>query len=382
MKTIETTKILIGENPKWKLTFPYDKDAVELIKTISGARWEPKGKFWHFPIERGTIAWLNHKFEGKLLFKESSSSADQIKKDVNREHSVKGGVTGITISGSRHEDIQSEFMKSLILKQYSPRTIETYTIMLRLFLKYFNDRDVNSLSDEEIREYLLYLLNKKKVSLSYQNQAINAIKYYYEQVLGRVTKTYYLARPKRSIRYPTVLSEEEVIQIIQQTDNLKHRMVISLIYSAGLRIGEAVNLKIEDIDTKMGYIMVCAGKGRKDRRTLLSKSILEELRLYYQVYRPNKWVFNGQDGGQYSDESIQAVFRKAVLKCGILKHVTVHTLRHSFATHLLEHGVNLRYIQTLLGHSSSKTTEIYTHVTNKGLFDIKSPLDNLDLGKK
>ncbi|MEI8006874.1 MAG: tyrosine-type recombinase/integrase [Bacteroidota bacterium] len=382
MKTIETTKILIGENPMWKLTFPYDKDAVELIKTISGARWQPDGKFWHFPFERGTIEWLNHKFDGKLLFKECTSSADQIKKDVNGEHSVNGATRGISISGARHEDIQAEFMKSLILKQYSPRTIETYTIMLRLFLKYYNDRDVNSLSDEEIREYLLYLLNKKKVSLSYQNQAINAIKYYYEQVLGRVTKTYYLARPKRSIRYPTVLSEEEVIQIIQQTDNLKHRMVISLIYSAGLRIGEAVNLKIEDIDTKMGYILVCAGKGRKDRRTLLSKSILEELRLYYEVYRPNKWVFNGQDGGQYSDESIQAVFRKAVKKSGILKHVTVHTLRHSFATHLLEHGVNLRYIQTLLGNSSSKTTEIYTHVTNKGLFDIKSPLDNLDLGKK
>ena len=366
----------------WKLTFPYDRDAVELIKTISGARWEPKGKFWHFPIERGTIEWLNHKFEGKLLFKESPSSADQVKKDLNGERSGKVAAGGISTNGSRHEDIQAEFLKSLILKQYSPRTIETYTIMLRLFLNYFNGRDVNTLSDEEIREYLLYLLNKKKVSLSYQNQAINAIKYYYEQVLGRETKTYYLARPRREIRYPTVLSEEEVIQIIQQTDNLKHRMVISLIYSAGLRIGEAVNLKIEDIDTKMGYIMVCAGKGRKDRRTLLSKSILEELRLYYQVYRPNKWVFNGQDGGQYSDESIQAVFRKAVLKCGILKHVTVHTLRHSFATHLLEHGVNLRYIQTLLGHSSSKTTEIYTHVTNKGLFDIKSPLDNLDLGKK
>ena len=167
MKTIETTKILIGENPMWKLTFPYDKDAVELIKTINGARWQPDGKFWHFPFERGTIEWLNHKFEGKLLFKESSSSADKIKKDVNGEHSMKGGVTGITISGSRHEDIQAEFMKSLILKQYSPRTIETYTIMLRLFLKYFNDRDVNSLNDEEIREYLLYLLDKKKVSLSY-----------------------------------------------------------------------------------------------------------------------------------------------------------------------------------------------------------------------
>jgi integrase/recombinase XerD len=382
MKTIVTSKIIIGGKPMWKLTFPYDKEVIELIKTISGTKWKPEGKFWYFPYERGTIEWLNHRFEGKLLFKECLSSTDNIQEDFNGKSSENKTAGEITPGGSMHEEIQDEFLKSLILKQYSPRTIETYTSMLRLFLNYFRDRDVNSLSDAEIREYLLYLLNKKKVSLSYQNQAINAIKYYYEHVLGRETKTYYLARPKRAIRYPTVLSEEEVIQIIAQTENLKHRTVISLIYSAGLRISEAVNLKIEDIDSKMGYIIVRAGKGRKDRRTLLSRSILKELCLYYQVYRPKIWVFNGQDGGQYSDESIQAVFRKAVLKSGIRKRVTVHTLRHSFATHLLEHGVNLRYIQTLLGHSSSKTTEIYTHVTNKSLFDIKSPLDNLDFGIK
>lgn len=204
----------------------------------------------------------------------------------------------------------------MIVKQYSPRTIDTYSSMLRLFLNYFKTRDINLLTDEDIRNYLLYLVDRKKVSASYQNQAINAIKYYFEKVLGRETKTYYLSRPKPATRYPTVLSEEEVIMIIRQIDNLKHRMVISLIYSAGLRISEAVNLRLEDIDSKMGYIMVRGGKGKKDRRTLLSKSILEQLRIYYQAYRPRKWVFEGQAGGQYSDESIQAVFRRQLPKPG------------------------------------------------------------------
>jgi site-specific recombinase XerD len=278
------------------------------------------------------------------------------------------------------DKIREEYLKSLMVKKYSPRTIDTYTSMLRLFMNYYKGRDIRTLGDEEIRDYLLYLIDKKKVSASYQNQAINAIKYYYEKILGRETRTYYLSRPRPATRYPTVLSEEEVIQIIRHIDNLKHRMVISLIYSAGLRISEAINMKLEDIDSKMGYIMVRGGKGKKDRRTLLSTSILGQLRLYYQLYRPKKWVFEGQDGRQYSDESIQSVFRRAVARAGIRKRVTVHTLRHSFATHLLEHGVSLRYIQSLLGHSSSRTTEIYTHVTNKGFLDIKSPFDNLGLG--
>jgi len=403
MKTIHAEKIIIENITMWKLTFQFDREIIDLIKTIRGARWNPEGKFWFFPLERSTLAWLNHKFEGKLFFSENGEykpektstvkivdTADMSKglenketRDMNKE--LRNKETTNVNKGLRNKDetepdkIREEYLKSLVVKKYSPRTIDTYTSMLRLFMNYYKDRDIRSLGDMEIRDYLLYLIDKKKVSASYQNQAINAIKYYYEKILGRETRTYYLSRPRPATRYPTVLSEEEVIQIISHIDNLKHRMVISLIYSAGLRISEAINMKLEDIDSKMGYIMVRGGKGKKDRRTLLSTSILSQLRLYYQVYRPKKWVFEGQDGGQYSDESIQSVFRRAIARAGIRKHVTVHTLRHSFATHLLEHGVSLRYIQSLLGHSSSRTTEIYTHVTNKGFLDIKSPFDNLNL---
>ena len=275
----------------WKLRFYYDKDIIPLIKTIKGARWNPDGKYWYFPIGSGSLDWLNHKFIGQLNFVEKSSQAGTSGMPEPEPGQCKEAGTGRKPDADTK--IMEEFIKSLVVKQYSPRTIDTYTSMLRLFLNHFKDRNINELKDEDIREYLLYLVEKKKVSLSYQNQAINAIKYYYEKVLGRETKTYYLARPKAASRYPTILSLEEVKHIIRQIDNLKHRTVISLIYSCGLRISEAVNLRLEDIDSKREYIMVRGGKGKKDRRTLLSKPILEHLRLYYQVYRPRKWVLKG-----------------------------------------------------------------------------------------
>jgi integrase/recombinase XerD len=181
------------------------------------------------------------------------------------------------------------------------------------------------------------------------------------------------------IMLPSVLSEEEVFRLLKQVDNLKHKTALSIIYSAGLRIGELINLKINDIDSARGQIRILQGKGKKDRVSLLSTNILKMLREYYKEYRPKEWLFEGQFGGQYSQGSIQEVFRQAKKSAGIRKRATVHTLRHSFATHLLERGTDLRYIQELLGHQSSRTTEIYTHVTEKGFKNIISPFDNLDL---
>jgi integrase/recombinase XerD len=218
--------------------------------------------------------------------------------------------------------VPGEFIKTLTLKNYSPNTIRTYRTMLQEYLEYYRKFDPEKITDEQIREYLLYLIEKRDVSISYQNQSINAIKFYYEKVLGRPVRTYYVQRPKRGLVLPNVLSEEEVASIIRSTENLKHKAMLSLIYSTGIRLGELINLKIYDIDSKRMLIIIKQGKGKK---------------------------------------------------------ATVHTLRHSFATHLLERGTDLRYIQALLGHKNPKTTEIYTHITRKGLEKIISPLDHLDL---
>lgn len=244
---------------------------------------------------------------------------------------------------------------------------------------YYKDLDPEKITEEQIREYLLYLIEQRDVSISYQNQSINAIKFYYEQVLGRPVQTYYIQRPKKERTLPNVLSEEEVLSIIKCAENLKHRAMLSLIYSSGLRLGEMINLKLHDIDSKRMLIIVKQGKGKKDRVTLLSVKILHLLREYFKKYKPRDYLFEGQFGEQYSSTSVQKVFRMAKQKAGIRKKATVHTLRHSFATHLLERGTDLRYIQSLLGHQSAKTTEIYTHITKRGLDKITSPLDNLEL---
>jgi integrase/recombinase XerD len=362
--TVETGKM--GDDSRLLLSFPYDPETIHLIKTIPGARWDPGRKCWHIATINGPVEKLNYRFRGKLVF-------------VPVKHSSPAGDGDGPGAEAPQLPVPDEFVKTMKLKDLSIKTIKTYTSMLRLFLNYYKDRRPDDLTDEDIREYLLYAVDKKKVSQSYQNQAINAIKFYYEQVLGRPTRTYYLQRPKHESRLPSVLSEEEVLKILRHIGNLKHQAALSLIYSAGLRVGELINLKLADIDSTRNQIRICQGKGKKDRVSILSPNILDLLRKYYKEYRPKEWVFEGQAGEQYSAGSVQAVFRRAKEDAGIKKNATVHTLRHSFATHLLERGTDLRYIQELLGHRSSRTTEIYTHVTEKGFKNIVSPFDNLDL---
>ena len=227
---------------------------------------------------------------------------------------------------------------------------------------------------------MLHLIKVRNISLSYQKIVICSIKYFFEKVLRRETKSYYFEIPKSKERkLPVVLSKNEVKKILNCTNNLKHKAILSTIYSAGLRLSEVVNLKIADIDGERELIYVRGGKGKKDRITILSIGLLVLLRKYFKEYKPKVWLFEGFKGDQYSTKSVQKIFYKSLKKSQIDKKVSVHSLRHSFATHLLEQGEDLRYIQKILGHNSSKTTEIYTHITKRGLSKIKSPLDNLDI---
>ena len=193
--------------------------------------------------------------------------------------------------------------------------------------------------------------------------------------MGMPRRFYALERPIKEKKLPVVCSKEEVLRIIAATNNLKHRCMISLLYSAGLRKNELLQLRITDINSNDKRIHVRGGKGKKDRYTLLSKTLLSDLRQYYKLYRPKDYLFEGKFGGQYTATSLGKVVKNTAKKAGIAKRVTPHTLRHSFATHLLESGVDIRYIQALLGHNSLKTTEIYTFVATKHLETIQNPLD-------
>ena len=213
------------------------------------------------------------------------------------------------------------------------------------------------------------------------NIIINALKFYYGEILKK-NFIYEVKRPKKDKKLPVVLSREEIAKILSSVDNIKHRALLMLAYSAGLRVGEVVKLKPEDIDANRKLICVKGSKGRKDRYTLLSNTAMDVLRKYWKRYRPHKWLFEGaKEGMHLSTRTADKIFRNACKKAGINKEVSFHSLRHSFATHLLESGTDLRYIQELLGHAHSKTTEIYTHVSRKNLGKIVSPIDTINLNK-
>jgi len=267
--------------------------------------------------------------------------------------------------------------QKLVLKNYSKHTIKTYVHMFKQFLKHIDPMPLHQVSTAHIMHYHNELVTKRNVSASYQNQSINAIKFYIEKVLNLPKIQYDLCRPRRSKTLPKVMSLEEVSRILDVTSNIKHKAILSVIYGCGLRISECINLKNEDIDSSNMRIWVRNAKGKKDRITLLSPSLLELLRDYYRIYKPKQWLFEGAYDKQYSTSSIRQVFNRSKKRAGVNVPATVHTLRHSFATHLLDSGTNLRYIQKLLGHSSSKTTEIYTHVSTTNLTNITSPLEML-----
>ena len=244
------------------------------------------------------------------------------------------------------------------------------------FCKYFIEKNLKETTAAEINNYILNLVELKNISMSQQNQRINAIKFYYEKVLGREKEYYELYRPNKEHKLPKVLSKNEVKNILNSCNNIKHKCILMLIYSAGLRRSELLNLEVSDIDSGRMVITIRGAKGKKDRISLLSENILELLREYYIKYKPKKYLFEGQSGGKYSPTSVANILRKSAIKSGIKKNVTPHMLRHSFATHLLEQGTDLRYIQELLGHNSSKTTEIYTHISKNAIDRIRNPIDD------
>jgi len=264
----------------------------------------------------------------------------------------------------------------LIQKNYSQNTIKIYINYFKDFINYFKEFDIDKLTTAQINNYILELIKLKKISVSQQNQRINSIKFYYEKVLGREKQYYNIYRPRKEYKLPKVLSKSEVKSILDSVDNIKHKSILMLIYSSGLRRSELINLKISDIDSERMVINILGAKGNKDRVSLLSEKFLNLLREYYKKYKPKEYLFEGVNGGKYSPTSIANILKKATLKAGVKKNVTPHMLRHSFATHLLEQGTDLRYIQELLGHKNSKTTEIYTHVSKNAINKIKNPLDD------
>lgn len=273
--------------------------------------------------------------------------------------------------------IPGVYHETLVRLRYAEATRKNYEIQFRKFLGFIYPRTADQIVPQDIHDYLYYLVNERKVARATQNQAINSIKFFLEWIKKEDRQVYLVDRPRPERVLPTVLSEAEVMAMLRVTVNLKHRCILCMLYSAGLRRGELLNLKPADIDHQRNMIIVRKGKGFKDRVTLLSQVAYALLLKYLELYQPKEYLFEGGDHMPYGERSVNNIVRRAARRAGIVKSVSPHTLRHSFATHLLEHGTDLRYIQTLLGHESSRTTERYAHVTKRGFEQLVSPLDNL-----
>jgi site-specific recombinase XerD len=267
----------------------------------------------------------------------------------------------------------------LRVRRYSWRTVKSYLAHLRAFFRAHAELQAEQIDQSVIKAYILKRVRRGNYAEATQAQLLNSIKFWLEQVEER-DKLVLDLRPRRPSKLPQVLSTEEVRRLFSVVENLKHRCILKMIYGGGLRLSEVCHLRIEDVHTDRLQLFVYGGKGKKDRYTTLPKSLLTELEQYKQQYRPIYWLFEGQTGGAYSVRSVQAVLKGAVQRSGVNPRATVHTLRHSYATHLLERGTSLRHIQELLGHASSRTTERYTHVTSAERRRIGSPLDDLEMG--
>ncbi|EIJ40861.1 site-specific recombinase XerD [Galbibacter orientalis DSM 19592] len=345
-----------------KVFIPYDMIVVrESIKKMDGSFWHPHQKLW-------SVVNTSQNFE---QLKRICGGNHIIEKDMRF-----APVPSVPLNENASEAL-FELEKALVLKQYSNSSIQVYKKMFSVFLGKFMNRNLREVTKEEIEGFLYELITKSKISESYQNQLINAIKAYYEHALKMPREYYDIQRPKRAVSIPNVLSKSEVLNIIQSPKNIKHRAILHTIYGSGLRISELLNLRVADVHSDQGYLFIKDSKGKKDRKTILPKQLLVLLRAYYKGYKPSYWLFEGQTGGKYSTASIRSIFRKAVDDTNSNPWATVHTLRHSFATHCIENNINIRHLQNMLGHNSPKTTEIYTKTIEINNKTIISPLDTL-----
>ncbi len=273
----------------------------------------------------------------------------------------------------------SKYKHTLALKNYSQSTINSYKNGLHKFIKYIQKNELEEITPVHITDFFVRTKKEHDYSYSAMKQLIASVRFLYVEVLKKEIDFDFYIKIKRPNKIPVVLSVEEVQRLLNSFTNIKHKAIFTLCYSAGLRVGEILNLKVEDIDSDRMQIRIHQGKGQKDRYSILSEKVLGLLREYVKEYRPAEYMFEGQGGGKYSSSSIQALMRWHKKKCRINKKATPHTLRHSFATHLLDNGTDTRFIQELLGHKHISTTQIYTHVSSRTLKDVKSPIEDLDV---
>ncbi|MBK8954329.1 MAG: tyrosine-type recombinase/integrase [Saprospiraceae bacterium] len=340
----------------------FDKSCNDLIRKIGQARWSPIERCWHIP--KLPEYWSRC----KRLLRDHELIIYKGDNEQKKEEPLTEAL----------QACWDKMYTTLMVKRYSLNTVKSYSHCFHYFLRACKDKHPDLWELPDLKCWLRSELEKHKWSESHQNSMVNAIKFYFEKCLG-MEKEFWEIRPRKAKKLPGTLSREDITAMINETENLKHRTILALIYSCGLRISEAIKLRKREIDFDSRRIFIVAAKVKKDRYVSLSQKIQSLLTEYINEYKCDYWLFEGQSGGQYSARSIQMMFHRQLEKAGVEAYATVHTLRHSFATHLQESGVDLRFIQKVLGHESIKTTEIYTHITHMDYRKVKNPLDDMDI---
>ena len=361
-----SVRIVTQQRKIWVwLALPYLPKLIPSVRSLPGVQWNASQRVWQFPYDSEVYKYMKDTLENKVTLncREADSQIAELEARAQSE--------------AAHQMEFSQLDAWMQSQRYSPQTIKTYMDSLRVLARWFSPVPLHQINAEDLIQFNIEYILAKGYSATYQNQMVNALKLYLKRFGDPQMDLDQIHRPRRAFRLPHVLSKQEVKRILESLINRKHRAMLSLIYACGLRRSEVLNLRPSDIQSDRGLLFVGNAKGAKDRVVPLSSKLLVQLRDYYRDYRPKVFLFEGQGGGKYSPKSLQLVFRHALEKAGIHKPATLHWLRHSYATHLLESGTDIRYIQELLGHSSSRTTELYTHVSNRQLQQIRSPFDDL-----
>jgi integrase/recombinase XerD len=393
MRTV-TLKVLLHRGAESiAIYFEKDKLLERLIRNMPGVRWTKTHACWYIPLTEAGYKKLISALKQDAVINNTELSDYLQKRQQVEAASKRSAAAGAGSKSMLSKPVALThlwqldpvnlqalelFMRELQLKAYSPATIRTYRNEFIQLLKLLKDKHVDDLGPEDMKRYMVYILEKEGLKENTAHSRLNALKFYFEQVLGREKFFFEIPRAKKALLLPKVISEEKIIEGLLAIDNLKHRTLLLLAYSAGLRVSEVISLKLTDIDSDRMQIAVNHAKGKKDRVVTLSRSILKLLREYFLEYDPKYWLFEGQDSGQhYSSRAAQQIFKDAYKKLGLPPQCSFHSLRHSYATHLLESGTDISYIQKLLGHNDIKTTLRYAQVSNKDIGQIESPLDRI-----
>ena len=368
--------IAIEISPKQiTVTMPKNETDIQFIRTFNYVRWNSNKFCWVIPNYGKNIDLLKNYFGQRIT---NIKTVIALPQNPTLNYAANEVITDLPLLDKVNHDEIAAFKQWMEHKRYSESTIKTSIQSITTFLRFIKPKRSTDATNDDMVRFVHQFMLPKKLSQSYQNQTVNAARLFFKTIQGSKLITEQIERPRPEHKLPNVLSKEDVAAILQASQNLKHRTMLSLIYACVLRRGELLNLKPENVDAKRHLLIIVNAKGKKDRVIPISDKVIVMLREYYKIYRPRIWLFEGQEPGtQYSETSLQKVLKHALDQAKIKKPVTLHWLRHSYATHLLEAGTDLRYIQELLGHKSSKTTEIYTHVCKQSLLKISIPFDNL-----